>query len=150
MAVAAVVLVFILVLQFAERVFAPDEPPRADSSAEEPARLRPIDAVVSVDDDLVVVETSSHQRSRIRIEGDAEKAQALAKCIREEIDRLSKEPFSNAERGHETVVLFSLRIDGHGSDPRVNRAVQKCMMSDIEAAAELPALPDLPELPDLD
>lgn len=150
MAVAAVVVVIILVLQLAERVFAPDESPRAETSAEEPDRLRPIDAVVTVDDDLVVVETSSRQRSRIRIEGNAEKAQALAVCIREELDRLSKEPFSNAERGQETVVLFGLRIDGHGSDPRVNRAVDKCMMSDIDSAPGLPTLPDLPELPDLD
>ena len=150
MVVAAVVVAIILVLQLAERVFSLDEPARVESSPEEAARSQPIDAVVSVDDDLVVVETSSHQRSRIRFDGDAAKAEALAVCIREEIDRLSKEPFSDDERGQETVVLFGLRIEGHGSDPRVNRAVQKCMMGNLEEAPESPTLPDLPELPDLD
>ena len=142
LAVAAVVVAIILVLQLAERVFSPDEPVRADSSPEEPARPEPLEADVYIEDgDTVVVETANHQRVRVGSDGDAAVAEAMALCLREEIDRLSKEPFSDDDRSQETVVLFGLRIEGHGSDSRVNRAVQKCVLGQIE---EMPELPDLP------
>ena len=150
-AIALAVVALVVVLQFAERVFTSDEPARAESTAEESPRVQPLEAEVSIEDgDTIVVETADHQRSRVRIDGDSEAAEAMADCIREEIDRLSKEPFSNEDRGQETVILFGLRIDGHGSDPRVNRAVQKCVMGTIEDMPELPTLPDLPVAPDSD
>lgn len=143
MAVAAVVVAIILVLQLAERVFRPDEPIRAESPAEEPARPEPLEADVYIEDgDTVVVETANHQRTRVGNDGDAAKAEAMAACIREEIDRLSKEPFSDDDRSQETVVWFGIRIEGHGSDRRVNRAVQKCLLGEIEEIPELPSLPD--------
>ena len=140
LAVGAVVVVIILVLQLAEQVFSPYEPVRAESSPEEPARLEPLEADVSIEDgDTVVVETANHQRVRVSNDGDAAAAEAMALCIREEIDRLSKEPFSDDDRGQETVVLFGLRIEGHGSDSRVNRAVRKCLLGKIEEIPELPS-----------
>jgi hypothetical protein len=93
------------------------------------------------------VKTGDHQRTRIGTDGDAAEAEAVAECIRTEIDRLSKEPFSDEDRSQETVILFGLRIEGRGSDPRVNRAVQKCLMDTIE---DMPELPELPELPGTD
>jgi hypothetical protein len=144
--VAAAVVAIVLVLQLAEGLFATDEPARGKAATEDPAQNVPLEVEVYIeDDDTVVIETSGHQRTRIGNSGDAAAAEAMALCIREEIDRLSNEPFSEDERSQETVVLFGLRIDGHGSDPRVNRAVQKCVLGGDE---ELPVLPDLPEPPD--
>jgi hypothetical protein len=141
------VVAIIVVLQLAERIFTPDEPARTESAPEEP-RLQPLEAVVSVEDGAVVmVETHDHQRTRVGTGGDTAAAEAMAACMREEIDRLSKEPFSDDERGQETIVLFGLRIDAHGSDPRVDRAFQKCVMSTIEDIPELPTLPELPDAP---
>ena len=143
LAVGAVVVAIILVLQLAERVFGSDEPVRAESSPEEPARPEPLDADVYIEDgDTVVVETANHQRVRVGSDGDAAAAEAMALCIREEIDRLSQEPFSDGDRSEETVVWFGLRIEGHGSDLRVNRAVQKCVLGENEEIPELLSPPD--------
>jgi hypothetical protein len=151
LAVVAVVVAIILVLQIAERVFKPDEPVRVASPREEPAPNLPLEVDVYIEGgDTVVVESSDHRRTRIGNDGDTAKAETMAACIREEIDRLSKEPFSDDDRTQESVVLFGLRIEGHGPDRRVNRAVQKCVMGNLEEAPESPTLPDLPELPELD
>jgi len=144
-AVAVVAVAIISVLQLAERVFRSDETAEAESTSDEPARLQPIEVDVFIEDgDMVVVETGEHQRTRVGTDGDTATAEALADCIREEIDRVSNEPFSDDSRSQETVLLFGLRIEGRGSDPRVNRAVQKCLMSTIEDVPELPELPEPP------
>jgi hypothetical protein len=146
--IAIIVVAIVVVLELAERVFAPDEPVGAESTPEEPARRQPLEVEVFIDDeDMVVVETADHQRTRVRTDGDTAAAEALADCIREEIDRVSQEPFSDEDRGEETVIIFGLVIQGHGSDPRVRRAVQKCVMGSIEGLPELPELPALPEPP---
>lgn len=149
LAVAAVVVAIVLVLQLAEALFSTDDPVRVETVAEAPDRSEPLDVEVYIeDDDTVVVETSNHQRSRIGNDGDAAAAEAMALCIREEIDRISNDPSSKEERSQETVVLFGLRIDGHGPDRRIQRAIQKCALSRIEDLPELPTLPDLPLAPD--
>jgi len=123
--IAIVAVAIVIVLELAERVFAPDEPVRAESTPEEPARRQPLEVEVFIDDeDRVVVETADHQRTRVGTDGDTAAAEALADCIREEIDRISQEPFSDEDRGEETLIMFGLRIQGHGSDPRVKRGGQ--------------------------
>lgn len=147
-AVATLVVAIILFLQLAESVFVPAEPVRVESSPERPARIEPFEAEVYIQGgDTVVVETADHQRIRVGNDGDAAAAEAMAACIREQIERLSTEPLSDDDRSRETVVLFGLRIEGHGSDGRVDRAVEKCVLGEV---GELPELPEMPEPPGSD
>jgi hypothetical protein len=141
--VAAVVVAIVLVLQLAERLFVSGEPIRAQSTADAPAEIEPLEAEVYIENgDTVVVETEDQQRTRIGFTGDTEDAEAMARCIREEIDRLSTDSSSGERPNRETVVLFGLRIEGRGSDPRVDRAVETCMRKRFGGLPELPVPPD--------
>ena len=145
-ALAGVVLLIVGVLQLAERAFTESGTAPPASIPAEPAQPEPLEVDVYIEDgDKVVVETSRNQRTRVETDGDAASAEALADCIRKEIDRMRNEPLSDEDRAQNSVMLFGLRIEDRGSDPRINRAVQTCVLGSIEDRPRLPELPDLPE-----
>jgi hypothetical protein len=131
------VVLIVLALQLGERLFEPEVRTVEDSAEARPEPVAPVEAQVSIEDeDTVVIETASHQRTRIRTADDPAAAEELARCIRDQLERLSEQPPSESEGDQETIVLFGLRIEGRGTDPRVDRAVQNCVMQAAEDASE--------------